>query len=94
MTDSRPTPVLSVRHVSVSYPARRNGLAGFLGATAPREVVHDVSLNVAEGETLGLVGESGCGKTTLARAVMGLVPVSSGFIEVASGPPASRLPIP
>lgn len=92
MTDSRPTPVLSVRHVSVSYPARRNGLAGFLGATAPREVVHDVSLNVAEGETLGLVGESGCGKTTLARAVMGLVPVSSGFIEVASGPPASRLP--
>ena len=86
MTASRPTPVLSIRHVSVSYPARRNGLAGFLGATAPREVVHDVSLDIAEGETLGLVGESGCGKTTLARAVMGLVPVSAGAIQVGHQP--------
>ena len=43
--------------------------------------VNDVTLRVAEGETLGLVGESGCGKTTLSRAVMRLVHSSGGTIK-------------
>ncbi|MBL8691157.1 MAG: ABC transporter ATP-binding protein [Rhodospirillaceae bacterium] len=47
------------------------------------DAVLDVSLKVRRGETLGLVGESGSGKTTLARAVLGLVPVHSGSINVA-----------
>jgi peptide/nickel transport system ATP-binding protein len=41
-----------------------------------------VSIEVAEGETLAVVGESGCGKTTLARAVLGLQPLASGAIRV------------
>ena len=73
--------MLSLSHVSIAYPSRRPGVAGFFGATSPREVVHDVSFTLGEGETLGLVGESGCGKTTLARAIMGLVPLLSGTIS-------------
>jgi peptide/nickel transport system ATP-binding protein len=40
-----------------------------------------VSINIGQGETLGLVGESGSGKTTLGRAILGLAPVSAGSIE-------------
>lgn len=46
------------------------------------KAVDGVSLAVAPGETLAVVGESGCGKTTLARAVLGLQPFSSGRIRV------------
>ena len=74
--------LLAVSHVSIAYPTRRRGLAGFFGATEPRRVVHDVSFTVDEGETLAIVGESGCGKTTIARAILGLVPVESGTIRL------------
>jgi len=47
------------------------------------EVVHGVTLSVAEGETLGLVGESGSGKTTIGRAVLGLVAPSEGTVRAA-----------
>ncbi len=73
-------PLLDVRHVSIAYSGRRPGLAGVFGVTAPRRVVHDVSFSLQAGQTLALVGESGCGKTTLARAVLGLVPVEEGEI--------------
>lgn len=43
--------------------------------------VRDVSFEIKRGETLGLVGESGCGKTTLSRMLLGLVPASAGTIE-------------
>ncbi|HLI15131.1 MAG TPA: ABC transporter ATP-binding protein [Acidimicrobiales bacterium] len=52
----------------------------------PREVeiLAGVSLNLGRGETLGLLGESGCGKTTLARSLCGLMPIQSGSITFTS----------
>jgi peptide/nickel transport system ATP-binding protein len=50
---------------------------GFAAPEGAVSAVSDVSLEVAEGEIFGLVGESGCGKTTLATAVMGLLPKSA-----------------
>lgn len=44
------------------------------------KAVDDVSFQIAEGETLGLVGESGCGKTTLGRTILRLIPATSGRI--------------
>jgi peptide/nickel transport system ATP-binding protein len=61
------TALLEVDHVHVGYGSG----AGDVSA------VSDVSLEVAEGEIFGLVGESGCGKTTLALALMGLLPGSA-----------------
>lgn len=64
--------MLTVSHLSVTYP-RRHG--------DPLRAVDDVSFAVTEGRTLGLVGESGSGKSTIARAIVGLVPVTSGSIR-------------
>jgi len=68
--------LLEVRDLRVSFPGR-----GW--RAKPVEVLHGVSLDVAEGETLGLVGESGSGKTTIGRAVLGLAPTSGGEIRFA-----------
>ena len=64
---------LQLRDIAVTY-------RGGLGA-APVEAVQGVSFSLAEGEILGLVGESGCGKSTIGRAILGLVPLSRGTIE-------------
>lgn len=69
--------LLEVQHLTVHYPVR----SGLLGRPRGRvQAVRDVSFTIAPGETLGLVGESGCGKTTLARALVRLVPVTAGRI--------------
>lgn len=70
-------PLLEVRNLKVYYPNKRN----FFGVPQSyTKAVDDVSFEVFPGETLGLVGESGCGKTTLGRAILGLIPVNSGEI--------------
>jgi oligopeptide/dipeptide ABC transporter ATP-binding protein len=76
------TPLLEVENLVVRYPVAR-GLVGTL-ARRPRLDVHAVegiSLSLGEGELLALVGESGCGKTTTAQAVLRLVDPVSGAIR-------------
>jgi len=71
-------PLLEVRHLTVEYQSRRR--------RAAFRAVNDVSLQIGEGEVVGLVGESGCGKTTLGMAVMGMIQPSDGVIRFAGGP--------
>ena len=73
--------VLRAEHISKTYR---------VGAQSLRAVT-DVSLTLAAGETLGLVGESGCGKTTLARLLLGLTaPDAGGTVELAGQPVAGQ----
>ena len=51
------------------------------GGSKELRAVDGVSLNIGNGESLGLVGESGCGKTTLGNAIMGLIPITGGSIH-------------
>jgi len=67
--------VLELRHVTSGY---REG--GLLRKGTYREVLHDVSFAVRRGEILGLVGESGTGKSTLARTILGMVKPDSGEV--------------
>ena len=55
-----------------------------------RAAIDGISLTVARGETLALVGESGCGKSMTALSIMGLVPHPAG--RIAAGSPARRAP--
>jgi oligopeptide/dipeptide ABC transporter ATP-binding protein len=71
------TTVLSVEDLVVHFPARHG---------PPVRAVDGVSFAVAERETLGLVGESGCGKSTVSNAVVGLVKPTSGEVRVAGTP--------
>jgi oligopeptide/dipeptide ABC transporter ATP-binding protein len=72
-------PLVSVDHLKVFFPIKE-------GVLIDREVarvhaVNDVTVSVDEGETLGLVGESGCGKTTISRTIMRLIDSTEGTIE-------------
>ncbi len=70
-------PLLKIENVSIRYPARRDVLGRAISFTT---AVDNVSLDIHDGETVSLVGESGCGKTSLATAVVGLTPLASGRI--------------
>jgi peptide/nickel transport system ATP-binding protein len=68
--DPAATPLLEVRDLHVTFPSRRGEV----------RAVDGVDLDVGRGEVLALVGESGCGKTTLIRTILGLEAAASGTI--------------
>ncbi|HRI41435.1 MAG TPA: ABC transporter ATP-binding protein [Bacteroidia bacterium] len=71
-------PILRVDHLNTWFPIRK----GLFGKTNDYvRAVDDVSLVVHPGETLGLVGESGCGKTTLGRSILRLIEPTSGSVH-------------
>ncbi|MFD5703822.1 ABC transporter ATP-binding protein [Streptomyces lasiicapitis] len=68
----RSAPLLTASDLHIAFPGRR-------GAD-PARAVDGVDLDIRRGEIVALVGESGCGKTTLARSLLGLVPPTSGRV--------------
>ncbi len=87
-------PVLEVRDLVKHFPVRTGLLRRAAGAV---HAVCGVSFGIERGETLGLVGESGCGKSTTGRLALGLLPVTSGTVRfdghdvAAMGPKQLRL---
>ena len=80
-TGSTDTPLLEVTDLSVHFPFSRGSL--LRPQTGVIRAVDGISFSISRGETLGLVGESGCGKSTAARAIIGLVQPSAGSIRLA-----------
>jgi ABC-type oligopeptide transport system ATPase subunit len=72
------TPLVDVRNLVKEYPGR----GGLFRRMPPVRAVDDISFSIAPGETFGLVGESGCGKTTTGRCLLRLIEPTSGEIRV------------
>ena len=70
-------PLIQVEHLKKYYPIREGIITHTVGNI---HAADDVSFSVTEGETLGLVGESGCGKSTIGRQLVGLETPTSGRI--------------
>jgi peptide/nickel transport system ATP-binding protein len=73
-------PILSVRHLSKHFDVRVRGMTG---GRAVVRAVDEVSFEIPKGRTLGLVGESGCGKTTVGRTILRLEDPTSGEMDFA-----------
>ncbi len=78
MADER-TPLLSVQHLCKEFPVE-SGVFGKRFSKKSVHAVNDVSFDIYEGETFGLVGESGCGKSTTGRCIMHLTRPTSGTV--------------
>jgi oligopeptide/dipeptide ABC transporter ATP-binding protein len=75
-------PIVEITDLNVHFALRANAAARMLGRSSGTvRAVDGVTVSLAPGEVLGLVGESGSGKSTLGRALLGLVPATSGSIR-------------
>ena len=87
-------PLIEVRNLKKYFPVRKGV---FSKVVAQVRAVDDISFALAPGETLGLVGESGCGKTTTGRLVLRMIEATAGSVHfagedlVALDPEAMRL---
>lgn len=77
MNAAEALPLVEVRHLVKYYPVRSGVLQRVTGRI---RAVEDVSFKIRSGETIGLVGESGCGKTTIGRTLLRLIPATSGQV--------------
>ena len=78
--------LLKVRHLSKSFTTRKtSGVFRASGATTAQKAVDDVSFTIDKGTCLGLVGESGCGKTTVSKIVMRALKPDAGSVLYNSG---------
>ena len=75
MSEVNNTPLVDIRHLKEYFPIN----TGFF-RTKPLKAVDDVSFTINRGETLGLVGESGCGKTTVGRTILHLYEPTDGEV--------------
>jgi len=71
-------PLITIQNLKVGFPVFSKG--AFREKLGEVKVVDNLTFEINKGEIVGLVGESGCGKTTLARAILGLTPISSGKV--------------
>src|SRR5216117_3156089 len=71
-------PILEVRDLRTHFPIKKGVLSRTVGQV---KAVDGVSFDVQAGKTLGLVGESGCGKTTVGRTILRLIPVTGGTVR-------------
>ena len=79
MPEVSTTPLLSVRNLVKHFPVKKGLLQRTVGQV---HAVDGISFDIAEGETLGLVGESGCGKSTAGKAILKLIEPTAGEIRV------------
>jgi len=80
-------PIVEIEDLEVNFAGRIGLLAGLMGKKgADARAVAGVDLTLREGEVLALAGESGCGKTTTARAIMGLIKPDAGEIRFRGEP--------
>ena len=71
-------PLLSVKNLKTYFPVKRGLLRSQVGNV---KAVDDVSFDIGDRETVGLVGESGCGKSTVGRSILRLIPATSGSVH-------------
>ena len=81
-----PTPLLAAFDLHCRFDVKR----GLFGRTRTLHAVNGVSLSIARGEIVAVVGESGCGKTTLARMLLGLIEPNRGHVALDGAPLADR----
>ena len=79
ISDPTAAPILIANDVKVHFPVP-SGEGKFFAKKVPLKAVDGVSFELRPGETLGVVGESGCGKSTLSRAVLDLLPETTGDV--------------